>query len=305
MFRFPNTVYWVDSSVPVVTRIYTARQPSDILGACVTSGQYAAGPDNEAEKAVIVAASDGFHAYTTAGKPLFTFPREYDPVRYGIVNALMTLDGKHFFFWYQSSRVNGMEMRNAPRLPSYVTEVSSAGVAERRVTLPPLPDNPSTPPSLATGAFGVLAPPLATLAVASYMEIGHRAGNQAAEDMRGGLDDPAMRPVWRLFLVVCVACGLLSAALAWWIARRCVLSVQARWLWAMGGFVLGGYGVLTLLSLRAWPARVACPNCRRPRSVAREMCEHCGSPFDRPSPDGTEIFDSATEEIPIETVARS
>ena len=302
VFRFPQAVYWLDASVPVVTRIYTARQPGDILGACVTSGQYAPGPDNQAEKAVLVAAADGFHAYTVEGKPLFTFPREHEPARYRTVNALMTPDGKHFFFWYYPYVPQGTIPK--PRPLEYVTEVSSAGAVENRYTLSPLPENPSTPPSLSTAALGTLAPPLVTLVLGSYLEIGHRAGNQDVEEMRRELYDPVMVPVWHLFLVVSVGFGLISAMLAWLIARRCVLSVQARWLWAFAAFCLGIYGVLTLLALRSWPARVPCPNCGRPRNVARETCEHCGAVFNHPTPDGTEIFDSASKEIPVEAVAR-
>ncbi len=302
LFRFPQTVYWVNASVPSVTRIYAARQPGDIQGACVTSGQYAPGPDNQAEKAVIVAAADGLHAYTVEGKPLFTSPREYDPARYRTVSALMTPDGKHFFFWYYPWVAQGTIPRPTPL--EHVTEVSPAGVVQHRYTLPPLPSSPSTPPSFTTAALGILAPPLATLALTSTLEIGHRAGNQDMEEMRNGLRDPAMRPVWHLFLAVSVGFGFLSAALAWLIACRCILSVQARWLWAFAAFWLGGYGVLTLLALRGWPARVACPNCGRLRSVERETCEHCGALFNRPPLDGTEIFDSAAEEIPLESVAR-
>jgi hypothetical protein len=49
-----------------------------------------------------------------------------------------------------------------------------------------------------------------------------------------------------------------------------------------------------MLALQEWPARVACPRCRRPRVVNRDTCEHCGAPHASPTPDGTEIFEPAT-----------
>jgi predicted amidophosphoribosyltransferase len=55
-------------------------------------------------------------------------------------------------------------------------------------------------------------------------------------------------------------------------------------------FLLGIAGLLTLLCAQEWPARVACPNCKKLRAVDRELCEHCQAPFPPPEKNGTEIF---------------
>ena len=286
VFRFPQTVYWVDPETSTVSRIYEAKQTGDIQGACVTSGVNNYGPGILSQKAIVVAAADGFHASTTQGKPLFTTPREYDPAQYRNVNASMTPDGRHFFFRYSASP--------KARLPEYVTQVSSAGVVEKRSTLPALTENASTVlPPVSFGAFGLLAPPLPMLGLMSYLEIGHRLGDRSIDDMRQAFYAPYLAGVLHLAIVLSVLSGLLSAVLAWLIARRCVLSVRDRWLWAFGIFWLGPYGIFMLLALREWPVRVPCPNCGRKRSVQREHCEYCGAEFARPLPDGTEIFDRA------------
>jgi hypothetical protein len=61
--------------------------------------------------------------------------------------------------------------------------------------------------------------------------------------------------------------------------------------WSLCGLLFGWAGLVLLLALQEWPARVACPKCHKPRVVARDTCEHCGAPHAAPAPDGTEIFE--------------
>jgi hypothetical protein len=55
--------------------------------------------------------------------------------------------------------------------------------------------------------------------------------------------------------------------------------------------LFGLTGFLLMITLLQWPARIACPKCRRPRVVTRERCEHCDAAHALPAPDGTEIFE--------------
>ncbi len=120
------------------------------------------------------------------------------------------------------------------------------------------------------------------------MGISSAAGDIDAKQQWDNLRrDPALPGL----LAVSVLSGLVAALLAWFISRRCGDGRRGQFAWAFGVFWLGGYGVLLLLALRAWPARVLCPNCGRLRVVDRETCEHCGAAFARPPRDGTEIFD--------------
>ena len=52
-------------------------------------------------------------------------------------------------------------------------------------------------------------------------------------------------------------------------------------------------GLLAFLSVQEWPARESCPQCRKPRLVDREHCEHCGAEIPPPEKTGTEIFEPA------------
>jgi predicted amidophosphoribosyltransferase len=58
--------------------------------------------------------------------------------------------------------------------------------------------------------------------------------------------------------------------------------------------LFGPAGLLLMLAVQEWPARITCPDCRKPRAVTRDTCEHCGSPHASPAPDGTEIFEAKT-----------
>ncbi len=250
---------------------------------------------------IAIAAGNQFYVVTPQGQRLFTLPREHDPAQYDTVMAAMTPNGRRFFFWYAPSE---KARRADSHVPSYVTEVSAQGVVLRHDTLRALPPSaPPAPPDLSGSAFGLLAPPLVPLALAVYVPISHAQGDSFTDSLRQVWSDSAMSPLIHLFLAVSFASGLISALLAWLIARRCVLPPRARWLWAAGVFWLGGYGVLLLLALREWPARVPCPQCGRQRVVNRDQCAHCGSPFERPQRDGTEIFDDANIEVPSEAQA--
>jgi hypothetical protein len=89
---------------------------------------------------------------------------------------------------------------------------------------------------------------------------------------------------------------LLGGAIVWallvfGIARRYAFTRrQARW-WTVMGFFFGPAGVLVLVALREWPARVACGSCGAMRLVDRECCGNCEAGWAPRAPAGTEIFD--------------
>jgi hypothetical protein len=77
------------------------------------------------------------------------------------------------------------------------------------------------------------------------------------------------------------------------LARRYAFSRARCIAWALCGLLFGPIGLLLMLTLQDWPARIACHSCRKPRLVTSEHCEHCGAAHAAPAPDGTEIFDPA------------
>jgi hypothetical protein len=93
----------------------------------------------------------------------------------------------------------------------------------------------------------------------------------------------------RISLIVALAC----VPVVWWLGRRYHFSFVAQVSW-VGFIVLTGIpGLLAFLSVQEWPARESCPQCRKPRLVDREHCEHCGAEFPPPEKTGTEIFEPA------------
>jgi hypothetical protein len=84
--------------------------------------------------------------------------------------------------------------------------------------------------------------------------------------------------------------SLIGAGIGWALLRRYETSTKAVAGWTVFIFLLGIPGLLTLLCVQEWPAREACPHCKKLRAVDRELCEHCGSPFSPPERNGTEIF---------------
>ena len=84
-----------------------------------------------------------------------------------------------------------------------------------------------------------------------------------------------------------MACALACLLLA----RRYAFSRGRLLVWALCGLLFGWAGLLLMLAVEEWPARVACPGCHKPRVVTRATCEHCGSPHAAPAEDGTEIFE--------------
>jgi hypothetical protein len=89
---------------------------------------------------------------------------------------------------------------------------------------------------------------------------------------------------------LCFALALISAGVAWVLARRHNASIMAGIGWTLFVFLLGVAGLLTLLSAQEWAAREPCPNFNKLRAVDRELCEHCQAPFAPPEKNGTEIF---------------
>ena len=87
-----------------------------------------------------------------------------------------------------------------------------------------------------------------------------------------------------------------GALLVWipltcWLGRRAGLSMQSLLCWSVFQLAFGLPGFLAFVCAQEWPSREPCPNCKKPRSVDHEQCEHCGAEFAPPETTGTEIFE--------------
>jgi hypothetical protein len=105
------------------------------------------------------------------------------------------------------------------------------------------------------------------------------------------------------FAALMLLSALIAALACFFLARRFAFSTAGRVGWLLFGLLWGLAGLLLMLALYEWPARVACPKCRKLRVVTRDTCEHCGAEQSSPEPDGTEIFEPIAVAPQIAAVA--
>jgi hypothetical protein len=92
---------------------------------------------------------------------------------------------------------------------------------------------------------------------------------------------------WGLVLMNAVV----SASLCWYLARRSSFSRRQRVNWALSGLLFGSTGLLLMLAVQEWPARIVCHSCGKLRRVDSDRCGKCGRSHAEPESDGTEIFE--------------
>lgn len=288
LLRFPQALYWYDTTTPIVGLLQAT--PGGSSSMALLDQTNISQPNNNEARALVIAAEGQITVYirTPPGPPpavakLFTIPMAMplDPKTDSDIQVAMTPDRSRFYFWYG---------RWSRSVPGRLVTVASDGRILKNETLPP-PKTTGAPIKLPfVQAAPALILPLDVLAALwLYASIGHTLGWSSAAGFWNSL--PGVGPI----LFFSALGGLFAAVLAWLVSRRLGDSQRGRIAWAFGVFWLGGYGILLLLALRAWPARVPCPNCGRLRVVDRETCEHCGAAFARPPRDGTEIFDGERE----------
>ena len=105
------------------------------------------------------------------------------------------------------------------------------------------------------------------------------------------------------YLALILLSASASALGCFLLARRYAFSRARCFGWVLGGFFFGWVGLLLMLAVGEWPARLACPKCRKLRIVSRDQCEHCGAPHAAPVSDGTEIFEPAAAVAPVALTA--
>jgi len=291
LLHFPHSVILSDTSRQEIKPLWPPSGSAGIDGVCYVAQSDARG--RTFGDAIVIAAGHKFHLFTGSGIPLLTTPYVGDAAHYPFVQVGtapmaqgMMPPRARFFFWYSFNGFGAQSWADAK-----IVTLSSSGRVLQAVTLPALQSPaPYQPPR----AIGLLVPP-----AGDAFALG-----QALHDRWFG--DAQQRKNWDSLketgvsglLLPSALMGLLAAALAWLISRRLGDGRRGRLAWAFGVFWLGGYGVLLLLALRAWPARLPCPDCGRARVVDNENCEHCGAAWARAGRDGTEIFDDIADRAP-------
>jgi len=260
---------------------------------------------------VVVSTDKSFHVLTKEGSPVVSVPRAFDFEKYGNVIVGRFENPGRYFVWYELSYWV-REPEEYKTEPSHLLEYDDAGRELARRTVPPFP-YPAA--SYARALFGLSTPmtEAATLVGASrYLRSEARSkGSTQKPALLGYLDDirhyiPGTSPTFDQgaaektpsgLIPGYIALILLSAAASalgcFWLGCRYAFSRARCTGWAMLGFLYGWVGLVLMLVVQEWPARVVCPKCRMLRVVTRDTCERCGALHAAPAPDGTEIFESA------------
>jgi hypothetical protein len=273
-------------------------------------------------KLIVVSTNQSINVIKEDGSKVVSMPREFDWEKYGPVFVGRFENPNRYFVWYQL-RTWLREPEEYANEPSQLFEYDTGGRELARRTVPPYP-YPAA--SYANAMFGLITPmtEVATLVGASrYVRAADRSSGSAHKSYileyleyteyyipgtatMATVLSPATQPPVGLIpgyigLILLSAAG--SALGCFWLARRYAFS-RARCIgWAMLGFFFGWAGLVLMLALQEWPARVPCPKCRTPRVVTRTRCEHCGAPHAVPEPDGSEIFASAPRISEVALVA--
>lgn len=238
--------------------------------------------------------------FSETSRLLVSFASDYPVEEYPGVGAAVTPKGD-YVIWYQPSTIYFAPSERY----EHIVMVSADGEKLARHDLPSiLPQN--TIRSWPNVLWALLVPIAGSILLFAGMFVfakilaGYPAVAAALRDARLELFGEH-RAFWAAACVVLVAGAVFWALAVYWLARRYELTRRQTFWWTLAGFWFGPSGLLTLLSLRDWPARVKCAACGRMRTVDRPDCSHCGQPFLPPPPAETDIFDDLAhlDKIPV------
>jgi hypothetical protein len=250
---------------------------------------------------VVVSTDTAVHFLAEGGTPLVSLPRDYQ--KHKLILAGVLENPERYFVWYLPSPPL-LEPDEYKASPSFLHEFDPGGGELARRTVPP-PPYPAA--SHATALFGLVTPmtEAAALVGASRMLRSEARASGSnwkpllldyLENSRYYIPGTAWYEVTPLGLILGYVTLILLSATAcagscFWLARRHAFSRDRCAGWAALGFLFGWVGLVLMLAAQDWPARIACPNCRRLRVVTHETCEHCGALHSAPGLDGTEVFE--------------
>jgi hypothetical protein len=312
---FPGGVYVVDFRKRTVQTLFTPAAGEAV--------RWASKWQDEKRQLILtfVATDKAVHVVDGAGTRVLSAPLAYDRDAYGVRSAGRLEGPQRYWIWYEPHWYLGLETLEVT--PAYVVQFDGNGREVVRQAVPPRPGgarwigprDDSVEPSPVLALLGFVTPPAeAAILVGTTQYLEAEVG---ADDGRGR---PPLLPVLLFttqFFIPGVRwlprahAGLVFSYAAWMLlaagvsalvclllARRYAFS-RARCLgWTLCGLLWGPAGLLLLLALHEGPARIACPRCRKPRVVTRDLCEHCGAAHAVPAVDGTEIFESSLPPVP-------
>ena len=259
-----KTVYQIDFRNRTVTPIFTLTNEENIAGYENTSIGY-----EDPSQGFFLATHKKIYLIDDHGKTVLTMPYESSYPEYPQVEVtyLELSEGatNTLAVWFRpdfaTNRLAGWKM------PIHVLWIGPDQTVAKTTDLPSLYQSESV--SLPDRIMPVLLPPV----------------------LNAVFDPPIITPPHFLGL----ALALILAGIGSLMARRYHFPARACIGWFLFICFLGITGLVTLLVTEEWPKRELCPYCKKLRTVDRESCEHCQSPFLSPEKNGTEIFAPLTK----------
>jgi hypothetical protein len=312
---FADRVYAVDFRNRTVRTLFVAPAGETILWASRLRHE------KPEVKLSGVATDRAFRLLDAQGSSVFSAPWAHEQDRYHL-RAVARLE-EPLRYRVQYSPHWYLEPETLETLPEYVVEYDAAGREATRYTQPARPQItgyflkpllPLAEPSYRQVAFGLATSPVegAVLVGATRHLFSDLRSSRGTEmwlllqflAQTGTYFIPGLGWNVRIddrlvlgYTALMFLSAAVSALACFLLARRYSFSRARCISWALCGFAFGWVGLLLMLAIQEWPARIACPSCRRLRRVDREHCEHCGAPHALPAPDGTEIFETNTEPV--------
>ncbi len=277
---FPSAVYSVNSSRSEVRVLMRGTREEPVLGAGLFGAD--SGTGGAGDSVGVVTAKHIYLFGSVLTSPT-CFANDVSSKEYPNVSAAALPKGG-YAIWLRPS----YSARSPSKKPEHVIVLSETGAVLKRYDVPPTVW-PSSAPTWTEATFWALITPIAGLL--AFVLIGAMIGDPVV--FPGMSDHPG---VWAYAAFILIVGAVLWALLAFGITRRYLITRRQTWGWAVAGFVLGPVGVITLLILRDWPARVTCASCGRMRVVDQDRCGHCGAAFPPSAPTGRELFDGHMSE---------
>jgi hypothetical protein len=264
-----------------------------------------------------VLTDDALRGVDRAGAPVFSVPLAYDAKNYYLQTGW--LENGRFFVWYHAiasweskpigvGKITILVLSNyafqyQPALwdqsehrPSYLVEYDLGDKEIKEVERREVPPGPVAEPAQGQALYGLATP---TAGVVLYS-----GAYQYCVAPEGGWMAGKEGGVARVFVALMLLSAAVCALIGFLLARRYSFFRARSVGWSLCGLLWGPAGLLLMLALQEWPARIACHACRKPRVVTRDTCEHCGAAHTSPAPDGTEIFEPTAAAPQAALIAR-
>jgi hypothetical protein len=306
---FPGGVYRVDFGTRSLHTLYVPPHGRTVL--------WASRWENERERAVLafVGTDTSVEVVDESGRRVFSMPLAFDLASYQVQGAGRLEHPPRYWIWFGPQWY--LEPASFQTLSGSLVEYDDSGHEVARRTVPTRPGDShrrdprmlNFEPTYFISFSGLATPPAEFVLLAAIKQylVGEVRRDKGRE-MWPALTFlyattqfylpsvgyvPATPASVRVgFVCLMLASAVLSGCVCFVLCRRYAFARRACIGWALCGLVLGPFGLVLLLAVQDWPARIACPACRELRVVTRESCERCGRAHALPVPDGTEVFGS-------------